>query len=157
MEEFFSLNQASLWITLGISAMIIDLLIFGFSTLVLLFLGIGGIVTGIAMALGVIPENAIAGFACMGITSGIVGALLWSPMKNLQSGDKPKSGHSSDFLGLRFQLDADLTADSNIHYRYSGVDWVLKLAPDSERIAIPKGSTVIVVALSPGIFMVKEA
>jgi len=53
------LNQTTLWFIIGFTLLAIELLVFGFASGVLLFGGIGALITGAALWFELIPHNFI--------------------------------------------------------------------------------------------------
>lgn len=154
MIEYINNHLPGFWITLGFGLLATEVLLFGFSTLVLLFAGLGALVTGLLMMLGVMPHSWIAGVACFGIATGLIGALMWKPLKKMQ--DKPpreRKSHS-DFIGLEFVLQQDISATQTGLYRYSGINWSVELDASSKAQQLTKGQKVKVIAIDVGILKV---
>ena len=80
-------HQSEFWLVFGFGMLAIEV-VTGFSTGVFLFAGLGAVTTGVLMSLGVLPETWISGVSCTGISTGIITALLWKPLKRLQD-DRP--------------------------------------------------------------------
>ena len=110
MIEYIQAHQSGFWIATGFLMLAVEALLFGFSTIVLLFAGLGALVTGLLMMAGILPQTWIAGTSCFGITAGIAGALLWKPMQKMQDSHVPVTKQNSDFIGLQFVLAQDITA-----------------------------------------------
>lgn len=71
MLEYLNANQATFWFALGATALIIELLVLGMSTIILFMVGLAGLLTGFLVYLGIVPENWGWGFACLGICTAI--------------------------------------------------------------------------------------
>lgn len=130
-----------------------EVLLFGFTTIIFLFAGLGALTSGLLMMAGVLPETWIAGTACFGITTGGFGVLLWKPLQKMQNA-KPQKKQSSDFDGLEFALPSDISAASPGKYRYSGIDWKVEIDSSSGADRLSKGERVVVVSTRVGIFQV---
>jgi len=156
MIEYIDMHQSGFWIATGFALLAAEVLLFGFTTIVLLFAGLGAIITGLAMMSGLLPETWTAGISCFGISTGIASAVLWKPLKNLQDGGAPRKQHSSDFIGHEFVLQQDVTVSHPGQYRYSGVDWKVEL---DTRVGdrLSAGQKVSVTSIDAGIFRVKAA
>ena len=154
ITEYIHTHQPGFWIALGFALMACEVLLFGFSTIIFLFAGIGAVVTGLLMMAGILPETWIAGVACFGISTGIISALLWKPFSKMQrSGRAPKPGQDSDLLGLTFVLSTDISMTEPGSHRYSGIDW--RVEPDKNNMAgIPAGTPIKVTGVDVGIFRV---
>lgn len=149
-----SVYQAEAWFLLGCVLLVVDMALFGFASGVLLFVGIGGIVTGALMYFGLVPETLIAGLASLALASAASAALLWKPLKNLQnSGEKPRSP-MSDLVGYEFRLDSMVTPDQPGKTRYSGIDWDVEISPQAGGIELQAGTRVQVVSVDAGVFRV---
>ena len=83
--------------------------------------------------------------------------LLWKPLKRYQDVDRPRSGHSSDFIGLEFSLSSVLDPATHSSHDYSGVSWRVELAAEEGDKALAPGDKVKVVALHPGVMVVAQA
>ncbi len=154
--EYINNNFPGFWIALGFALLAAEVLVFGFSTIILLFAGIGAIVTGLLMTAGLLAETWTAGLSCFGIATGISSALLWIPMKKLQNGSVSKSGLSSDFIGIDFILNEDVSVTKPGKHPYSGVEWKVEIDKDSEHDSFMKGDRVEVTSVDAGIFRVKK-
>lgn len=152
--EYIDTHHAEFWIAVGVALLALELLLFGLSTMILLFAGIAGVLTGVLMLIGVLPESWVAGFASFGIIGGIAGIVLWKPLQNLQQAERPVSGHSSDLLGLEFVLSSDIDNAKTAQHDYSGVTWKIELDRSAEDEHIAAGTRVRVVSVDAGIFRV---
>jgi membrane protein implicated in regulation of membrane protease activity len=155
MIEYIDAHQSGFWIAAGFLMLAAEVLLFGFTTIVLLFAGLGAIVTGLLMMAGLLPQTWIAGTACFGISAGIIGVLLWRPMRKMQDRQMPPSKQISDFIGLEFTLMQDVTAIRPGQHRYSGVDWKVELDHTSGVDNVSAGQRVAVTSVDAGIFRVK--
>lgn len=154
MIEYINSHQSGFWIAVGFTLLAAEVLLFGFTTIILLFTGLGAIVTGLAMMVGVLPETWTAGVSCFGIATGISGAILWKPLKNLQDNNIPRKQQVSDFIGYEFVLQQDVSAVHPGQHRYSGVDWKVELdAGAGERLSA--GQKVAVTSIDAGVLRVK--
>lgn len=154
MLEYFNENQASFWFALGALALIVELLVLGMSTIILFMLGIGALATGTLMYLGLLGEGWLLGTAVTGIIAFAAGVLLWKPLKRYQEAEAPRSGESSDFLGMEFTLSSLLDVENTSTHQFSGVSWRVELAREDQDKSLAAGDRVRVVALHPGILVV---
>ena len=154
MLEYFNENQASFWFALGALALIVELLVLGMSTIILFMLGIGALATGTLMYMGVLGEGWLLGTAVTGIIAFAAGVLLWKPLKRYQEAEVPRSGESSDFLGMEFTLSSLLDVENTSTHQFSGVSWRVELAREDQEKSLAAGDRVRVVALYPGILVV---
>ena len=152
--DIISQHFPGFWIALGFALLAAEVLLFGFTTIILLFSGLAALTTGLLMMAQVLPETWVAGVASFGILTGIISALLWAPLRKLQNRQAPEHLANSDFIGLEFILDENITPLKPGKYRYSGIDWKVELAQDSEH-PLHKGQRVRVVSVDVGIFRVQ--
>ena len=155
MIEYIQAHQSGFWIALGFILLAAEVLLFGFSTLIFLFVGIGALLSGLLMSVGVLPETWIAGIATCGISTGIVGALLWKPLRKLQDNNVSTQSNSSDLIGYAFVLQEDMSLVHPGYHRYSGVDWKIELDASADVDELSAGQRVAVVSVDAGIFRVK--
>lgn len=153
MIEYINNHIPGFWIALGFALMAAEVLLFGFTTIIFLFAGLGALTSGLLMMVGVLPETWIAGTACFGITTGIFGVLLWKPLQKMQNA-KPQKEQSSDFDGLEFVLLSDISTTLPGKYRYSGIDWKVEIDSGSGTDRLNKGERVVVVSTRVGVFQV---
>ena len=153
MIEYINNHIPGFWIALGFALMAAEVLLFGFTTIIFLFAGLGALTSGLLMMVGVLPETWIAGTACFGIATGVFGLLLWKPLQKMQNA-KPQKEQSSDFDGLEFVLLSDISTTSPGKYRYSGVDWKVEIDSGSGTDRLNKGERVVVVSTRVGVFQV---
>jgi inner membrane protein len=155
MIEYIDAHQSGFWIAAGFLMLAAEVLLFGFTTIILLFAGLGAIVTGLLMMAGLLPETWIAGTACFGISSGVASLLLWKSLRNLQDNATPQQKQSSDLIGYEFTLMQDVSALEPGKHRFSGVDWKVELDHTADVDKINTGQRVAVTSVDAGIFRVK--
>ena len=154
MLEYIQAHMPGFWVARGFALLALEVLVFGFTTLILLFAGIGGIVTGLLMMTGILPETWIAGVSAFGIATGIIAVLLWKPMQKLQSSASPQQQQKNDFEGLEFVLDDTISVTSPGKHRYSGIDWQVEVDAGSEEQEIAAGERVRVASAQVGVLKV---
>ncbi|MCW8830459.1 MAG: NfeD family protein [Gammaproteobacteria bacterium] len=157
MIDYIQTHQSGFWIAVGFALLASEVLLFGFTTIIFLFAGIGALITGLLMSAGVLNETWIAGVSCFGISTGIASVLLWKPMSKLQGNNLParSQSQSSDLIGHEFVLQEGVTHTSHGQYRYSGVDWKVELDASAGVDGLSAGQRVAVASVDAGIFRVK--
>ena len=148
--------MSGFWIALGFALLAAEVLLFGFTTIIFLFAGLGALISGLLMSAGVIPETWIAGTASFGIATGICSAVLWKPLMAMQDKSTPEQKPSSDIVGLEFVLMEDISTTSPGSYRYSGIDWKVEIDSSNDVSTIEKGERVVVVAVEVGLLCVTK-
>lgn len=146
--EWFSTHMTQSLIVLGLLLLTVEIVILGFATFILFFVGMAAVATGILMYFSVIPETALSAALAVALLTAIDAALLWKPLKKLQQqvDNKPVK---NDLVGLEFYLNSPVSPSENPMHRYSGILWTLT----SKRL-IPAGAKVKVVNVSVGVMEV---
>ena len=155
MMDYINAHMAGFWIAAGFLMLAAEVLLFGFTTIIFLFAGIGAVCTGLLMWVGVLPDTWLAGLACFGISTGVASVLLWRPLRKLQDTQAPIKDQSSDLLGYEFTLKQDISTTHPGSHRYSGIEWKVEVDTSSPTNTITTGSRVVVVGLDAGVFRVK--
>lgn len=157
MIEYLNTHQGAFWFTVGFVLLTLEILVLGMATGVVLFAGIGGLITGALVSLGIVPSTWLAGIACFGISSALSAALLWKPLLRFQNEDRADRDTSSDFIGYSFWLDDTVSRTTPGHTRYSGIDWRVEIDDTLGADQISAGAKVTVTSVDAGIFRVKPA
>jgi|ETNmetMinimDraft_18_1059904.scaffolds.fasta_scaffold19735_2 membrane protein implicated in regulation of membrane protease activity len=131
--------------------LLIGEVLLGFSTILLLTLGLSTIIVSAAMFMGLLESDLFSAFIATAILDAVLMALLWGPMKGLQK-DKAPTKVKSDLIGNTFDLDIEVGPGQDASMKYSGVLWKIKSA---ERI--PKGERVEIIDAEVGCLHVKRA
>jgi len=154
VTEYIVGHQPEFWLVLGFVLLTIEV-VTGFTTGVFLFVGLGALTTGVLMSFGMLSETWIAGVSCTGISTGIITALLWKPLKNLQGNRPIQKDNSSDFVGHEFVVQSDITPLNPGTINYSGISWKVEIDKDAGVDTIKAGQRVSVSSVEVGIFKVK--
>ncbi|MFT2110815.1 NfeD family protein [Marinomonas sp. 2405UD68-3] len=136
-------------IAMGIVLLTIEILVLGFSTFVLFFLGVSLILTGSLMFAGVLPITLSNILLSNALISFLLAIALWKPLKKMQN-HTDTTPVKSDFTGLQFMITEEISDMSAPVYKYSGITW--KLMSEQK---IPANSKVEVVKAEVGVFWVK--
>ena len=154
IAEYINTHHAEFWIMLGFVMLVIEVST-GLVTGLLLFGGIGAIITGTLMMTGLLNETWEIGLASSGICAAIVALLLWKPLKNLQNADVPKKDNSSDLVGYEFVLEQDISLLKTGTVQYSGIEWKVEIYKDADVDEIKAATRVVVCSVEVGRFKVK--
>ena len=157
MIEYIQNNQSGFWIAAGFTMLAAEVLLFGFTTIILMFAGLGALMTGLLMMFGLLPETWIAGTSCFGISTGIISALLWKPLKSMQDNRTSSRKPSSDLIGHEFAVQQRVTTQQPGTYRYSGIDWKVEIDAEAGVDTLEAGQRVTVSSVDAGIFRVRPA
>ncbi|WP_187649145.1 NfeD family protein [Candidatus Photodesmus katoptron] len=137
-------------VILGIILITIEVSIFGISTFVFLFAGLGMISSGFLMIFSFINSSFISAFLSTSILTILFFLILWKPFKILQNKlDTRKI--KTDFHSKEFILENDIDILSKSTHWYSGIQWEIKcLQP------IKKGTLVQIDKIEVGVLWVKK-
>lgn len=123
--EWIANNMATFLIFIGLALLAIEVAVLGFSVVILFFIGLGCLLTGVLMFVGILPEtlsSSLLGVAVLTIASA---AGLWKPLKKMQDNVEPKDV-KSDLIGHSFFLDIDISHTNPGTHHFSGIEWKLK-------------------------------
>ena len=142
--SWFADNMAETMVIVGLAMLAIEILVLGFTTFILLFVGIAAIVTGALMYMAILPDTLLAGFMSMGIITALSALVLWGPLKKMQMNVDPTEA-KNDLIGHRFTLPAEVSEASQPEYKFSGIMW--RLTADE---TLPAGTNVEVIHTDVG-------
>lgn len=151
MIDYLLANLAQTLIVSGLVVLGIEILILGFATFVLFYVGCGAIATGILLMLGVVPNDPLMASVSVAVLSGLIAVFTWRPLKAMQN-NVEHSVPTNDMIGNRFVLEQELALGQHITVKYSGIDW--QVSADN---AIAQGCEVEIVEVSVGKLTVKAA
>ncbi|HEY5714977.1 MAG TPA: NfeD family protein [Psychromonas sp.] len=149
MESVFPYLPQS-FIVVGLILLVIEVLILGFSTFFLFFIGIALIASGLLMAIGLLPETLFNALLSTAIIATLVALVAWKPMKNIQNKVEPKHVNN-DMIGHQFVLTEELASGRTIIHRYSGIDWQVKA-----KEPLAAGTEVRIIGVEVGILTVER-
>lgn len=140
------LNQylPTVLIFLGLAMLAIEVGVLGFSVMVLFFIGVGCLATGLLMLVNVIPETMVGALAGSGVMSLVAAVGLWKPLKRLQDKSEHKQV-TSDLIGHRFTLDSNVSSEQPGQVSFSGVTWQV-----SSDTPISSGTKVEIIRINVG-------
>jgi hypothetical protein len=147
-------SAANLTIIIGLILLAIEIWVLGLSTIVLLALGLGCIITGLLAHLTIFPIDPIWLTSLSALNALILLLILWKPLKKWQQPKTQKTNQYSDFIGLTFILESELTFQQPSQIRYSGILWKLILSSKEKEETYPIGTKVTVIGVDVGQFTV---
>ena len=154
--DYIATHQAEFWLVSGFVLLALEILS-GFAAGVFMFAGMGALITGGLMSFGVLPETWVAGISATGIATGVVTALLWKPLKNLQGSRPIVKDNSSDLVGHMFVLESEVSLKKTATTQFSGITWRVELDQQAGVDAIEAGQSVTVTSVEVGVFKVKPS
>ena len=155
MIEYFNTHLYAFWFAAGFILLAVELLVLGFSTGFVLFLGLAALVTGGLLRLELIPSTWLGSVAAFAIGSVVLSFVLWKPFKHLQHNRViPKKDNTSDIIGYEFRLSEDISISSPGLTRYSGIDWRVEIDNDAGIENISAATLVTVTSVDAGKFYV---
>jgi len=147
--NWVSNNLSESLIMAGLALLVIEVVVLGFSTFVLFFVGLAAVVAGGLMTVGVVPDSMLSALFSVGVLTALSAMLLWRPLKSMQSNVESKKV-TSDLVGHSFILADAVSMTKNPVYRYSGIDWNL-----SSEQELSAGTLVEVTGVAVGQFIVQ--
>ena len=128
MMVWFTEHYAETLLVIGIILLAIEVVVLGFSTFFVFFIGLATIVTALLIYFGLIPETWLASMLSIAVFTGIFAMLLWSRLRDLQSSVDHKRA-DNDLVGHSFVCPADIEPTLPLaqmpSYEYSGIRWQL--------------------------------
>lgn len=147
--NWMSNNLSEILIMAGLALLAIEVMVLGFSTFVLFFVGLAAVVAGGLMTFGILPESMLSALSSVGVLTALLAILLWRPLKSMQ-GNVERKKVTSDLVGHSFILEEAVSMTKNPAYSYSGIQW--KLSSEQELSA---GTLVEVTGVAVGKFIVQ--
>lgn len=127
--QWFSEHYAETLLVIGIVILAIEVMVLGFSTFFLFFIGLATIVTAVLMYIGLVPETWLVSLMSISIFTVLFALVLWKKLKGLQS-DVDTKRADNDIVGHSFICPKDIDPLLPVHelptYDYSGISWRLK-------------------------------
>ncbi len=154
MPSFIS--ELPTWLALiALLLVIVEVAVFGFGTLFLIYAAIGCTVTAILMYIHILPQAIHVAVLSVAIFSLLSAGLLWKCMKQLQRAKRSPGDQPNVFKGLKLRLAQDLHPGNSVVHRYSGIEWQVFLAAGEPSMAA--GTEVEVIKTEVGRMIVKRA
>jgi len=125
MLEYVLSHLAQTLVVVGLILLAIEVLVLGFATFILFYIGCASILTGTFIGLDILPNDPSMASVSLAVLSLIIAMISWKPLKAMQS-SVDSSTPANDMIGHRFMLPQDITHNSTIVMRYSGIDWVVR-------------------------------
>ena len=149
MDLVFLDDISNILLIAGIAVLIIEAVILGFSTFVLLFLGLSLLLTGLGMKVGLLDATYVTALWSNSLLTSVLAFTLWKPLRRMQSKVEVQN-IDSDFAQETFVLTNDVDIRGETKHIYSGVPWKLK-----SHKPIASGTTVKVVKTEVGVMWVE--
>ena len=147
--NWVSNNLPETLIMAGLAFLVIEVVVLGFSTFVLFFIGLAAVVAGGLMTVGVVPDSMLSALFSVGVLTALSAMILWRPLKSMQGNVESKKV-TNDLVGHSFILNDAVSRTKNPVYRYSGIDWNL-----SSEQELSAGTLVKVTGVAVGKFIVQ--
>lgn len=142
-------NLVETLLIIGLLLLAIEVLVLGFSTFVLFFIGLGSIASAGVIYVGLVPDSFLPALLSVSVSSTLFALLLWRPLKTMQTKVDTKRA-DNDLVGHCFVIEQDVSPKAHGKYRYSGIDWSLQSAE-----LINAGTLVEVVRTDVGVFHIQ--
>ena len=147
--DWVSNNLAESLIIVGLALLVIEIVVLGFSTFVLFFVGLAAVITGGLLYIGALPDSMLSALSSTGVFTALLAIFLWGPMKSMQNKVESKKV-TNDLVGHSFILNEAVSMSDSPVYRYSGIDWHLSSGKE-----VPAGTLVEVIDVEVGKFIIK--
>ncbi len=147
--DWVSNNLAESLIIVGLALLVVEVVVLGFSTFVLFFVGLAAVAAGVLMIVGVVPDSMLSALSSVGVLTALLTMLLWRPLKSMQNNVERKKV-TRDLVGHSFILSEAVSMSSNPVYRYSGIVWQL-----SSETVLSSGTLVEVTGVAVGKFIIQ--
>ena len=147
--NWVSNNLPETLIMAGLAFLVIEVVVLGFSTFVLFFVGLAAVVAGGLMTVGVVPDSMLSALLSVGVLTALSAVILWRPLKSMQ-GNVESRKVTNDLVGHIFILNDAVSRTKNPVYRYSGIDWNL-----SSEQELSAGTLVKVTGVAVGKFIIQ--
>jgi hypothetical protein len=115
-------NLASTLVVIGVVALALEVVVFGFSVFILFLLGLACIVSGALIWTTLLPDTAGVAFSLVAFFTAVFAVTLWKPLKKMQNSGITHEV-KGDFIGHSFVLPTDCSLSQASTHRMSGVDW----------------------------------
>jgi len=157
MMQIIEQNLATAWFLLGFALLAVEIVAFGMASGILLFTGIGALITGGLLWFGVVPDTWLGSLAAFSVSTLTSAVLLWKPLKRMQARAAPTSDRASDLIGHTFRLEEGISLASPGTTRFSGIQWRVEIDAAAGVEGIEAGEQVEVVSVDAGLFRVRPS
>lgn len=147
-------NLAEITAIVGLVYILLEIWVLGLSTILLFASGVSTIATAFLIYTGLLPASLTTVFIFSGVGAGILTCILWTPLKLMQVNESRDYNIYNEFIGLKFLLTSKFDETHPVALRYSGVSWLLVLAPGHAKSVVDIGDTVKVIGVEAGQFIV---
>ena len=144
----FSFSMPTFLVVLGLVLLTLEVAVFGFGTLFLVFIAGGCVVTAALMSIGVLEHSYLVAAASTGIFSLLCGLVLWKPLRKMQASHQSPNDQPNVFSDVRFTLADDISEEKSSKHQYSGIEW--NVVPGKGVGPIEAGTEVEVVKTAVG-------
>lgn len=152
MEELITLPN--LMVIIGIVLITLEVVLFGFSTIFLVFIGLACFTSAVLMWTNVINESFLHAASSVAVFTFGYALVLWKPLRKLQNEQQDPDNQPNTMRGMQFRLAETVSATKSGTYRYSGIDWKVELAPEVND-TLEAGTAVEVTKAEVGKLLVK--
>lgn len=125
MLEYVVSHLAESLVVAGLVLLAIEIIVLGFATFILFYIGCASIITGGLIGLDILPADVLVASTAVAILTCVVALFSWKPLKRMQN-HVVSSTPPNDMIGHRFMLPQDLAKGESITMRYSGIEWVVR-------------------------------
>lgn len=147
--------QPQIFLSIGVVLIIIESMVLGMSTGILLIAGVGAILTAAVTQFIFSPDTFAAILGTYAVSTMVAAITVWPILKKLNRDIDTTQVNQSDFVGQTLILEKTVSRSQPVQQRFSGVDWNIYLDQDSSASEIASGSYVTIVSAGVGRLVVK--
>ena len=148
--------QPQIFVSIGVVLIIIESMVLGMSTGILLIAGVGAILTGAVTQFFYSPDTFASILATYALSTIVSAVVVWPILQRMNRDLDNRSVNQSDFVGQTLILEQTLSAGKPVKQRFSGVDWTVYLDGDDANDKLASGSRVTIVSAEVGRLVVKS-
>ena len=149
--------QPQIFLSIGVVLIIIESVVLGMSTGILLIAGVGAIITAAVSAFIFTPDTFATILATYALSTILAAVIVWPILKRLNRNIDTSQVNQSDFVGQTMILEKAISTAEPTRQHFSGVEWQVYLQQDGDDEEIPPGSRVTIVSAKVGRLIVKPA
>ncbi|MGQ8364883.1 NfeD family protein [Glaciecola sp. 1036] len=147
--QWLAEHFATSLLILGLVILAIEVLILGFATFFLSFVGIAMVITSVLISTGVLSSDWFSALISISVLTLVLAIYGYKPLRRFQEKVSRKPA-KNDLVGHSFTLEQEVGPDSQVNYRYSGINWIL-----CSKTPIPAGTLVEVEKTEVGKFYIR--
>ncbi len=147
--------QPQIFLSIGVVLIIIESVVLGMATGILLIAGVGAIITAAVTHFIFTPDTFATIVGTYAVSTMVSAAVVWPMLKRLNQNIDTSQANESDFVGQTMILESAISTAEPTRQHFSGVEWQVYLEENSDDDEIPAGSQVTIVSAKVGRLIVR--